>query len=62
MGTEIHIVAEKNPFRVRPMFIAGCAVAVVVLILPDVVAKSHILKLTVLLLATLAIASGWFLL
>jgi hypothetical protein len=57
-----HVIGRASPFSLRPKFLAGCAVAVAVLILPSVVAGSHTLKLTVLIVAGLAILSGWFLL
>jgi len=49
-------------FRVRPMFLAGCAAVLVVLILPDAVTHSHILQRVLLLLAALAILAGCLLL
>lgn len=55
-------IGQKNHFSVRPIFIAGCVVVAAVLLLPAVVGASYFLKLTVLLLATVAILSGWFLL
>jgi hypothetical protein len=62
MNSMNHAVDQKRLFRVRPEFLAGCAAVVAVLILPDVVAQSQILKRVVLLLAALAILAGWFLL
>ncbi len=56
------VVDQRRSFRVRPEFLAGCAAVVAVLILPDVVAQSHVLKRVVLLLAALAILAGWLLL
>jgi len=53
---------QSRLFRVRPTFLMACATVVAVLILPDVVAQSHVLKSIVLLLAALAILAGWFLL
>jgi hypothetical protein len=53
---------RKRSFYVRPKFLAGCAAVVAVLILPDVVAQSFIMKRALLLLAALAIVAGWFLL
>lgn len=47
---------------VRPKFLAGCVAVLMVLILPDAVAQSHVLKRVVLLLAALAILAGWLLL
>ena len=56
------IVDQKGQFRVRPEILAGCAALLAVLILPNTIAQSHILKEVVLLLASLAILAGWFLL
>jgi len=62
MNSMNQVVDQKRLFRVRPKFLAGCAAVVAVLILPDAVAQSHILKRVVLLLAALAILTGWLLL
>jgi len=62
MNSMSQVEDQKRLFRVRPKFLAGCAAVVAVLILPDAVAESHILKRVVLLLAALAILSGWLLL
>jgi hypothetical protein len=62
MNSMSQVEDRKRLFRVRPKFLAGCAAVVVVLILPDAVAQSQILKGVVLLLAALAILSGWLLL
>jgi len=62
MNSPNQVVDQKRPFRVSPNFLAGCAAVVAVLILPDAVAQSHILKRVVLLLAALAILAGWLLL
>jgi uncharacterized membrane protein YGL010W len=56
------VVDQRRWFRIRPEFLAGCAAVLVVLILPDVVAQSHILKRVVLLLAAVVILAGWLLL
>jgi len=57
------IIGQKSHFSVRPKFLAGCMViAAAVFFLPAVVGESYVLKLTVLMLATVAILSGWFLL
>jgi len=55
-------INQKSPFTVRPRFLAGCALVVALLLLPDVVAQSHILERVVLLFAALVIFLGWFLL
>ncbi len=62
MDSANQIVAQKRWFSVRPKFLAGCAAAVSVLFLPDIIALSYALKLTTLGLATSSILSGWFLL
>jgi hypothetical protein len=62
MNLTNQVAAQKHLFRVRPKFLAGCAAAVSVFFLPDVVAESHTLKRVVLLLAASAILSGWLLL
>ncbi len=51
---------RRELFRVRPIFLLACATLVAVVALPDVVHGSHILKRVFLLLAGLALASGWF--
>ena len=58
MNSMNQVVDQKRLFRVRPKFLAGCAAVVAVLILPDAVAQSHVLKRVVLLLAALAILTG----
>jgi len=62
MNSTGQVVDRESPLRIRPKFLAVCAAVVVVLILPDLIAHSHILARLVLLLATLAILTGWFLL
>ncbi len=62
MNSMDQAIDRKHLFRVRLKFLACCAAVVAVLILPDAVAQSHILKRVVLLLATLAIVAGWLLL
>lgn len=62
MNSTTQVAVRESPLRIRPKFLAGCAAVVVVLILPELVAHSSILKRTVLLVATLAILSGWLLL
>lgn len=56
------LVNQKSPFTVRSKLLAGCALVVALLFLPDVVAQSHIMKRVVLFIAALAIFLGWFLL
>jgi hypothetical protein len=62
MNSMNQVVRRDNPFRVRPKFLAGCGAVAAVLILPDIVAHSHILQRALLLIAAVAILSGWFLL
>ena len=61
MNSTNQIVSQQSCFRVRPRFLAGCAAVLVVLILPGLIAHSH-LERAVLVLAALAILAGWFLL
>jgi len=58
MNSMNKVVDQRRWFRIRPEFLAGCAAVVAVLILPDAVAQSHVLKRVVLLLAALAILTG----
>jgi hypothetical protein len=60
MNSTDQIVGQESWFRVRPRFLAGCAAVVFVLILPDLIAHSHILEQGVLASAALAILAGWF--
>jgi hypothetical protein len=53
---------RASPFRVRPRFLAGCAVVLFALILPDLIMDSHVLQRGFLLLAAVAIFVGWGLL
>lgn len=53
-------IDRKSLFRVRPIFLIACAAFLAVITLPGVVHGSHILKRVFLLLATLALLSGWF--
>ncbi len=62
MNSARPVFARTGPFSVRPKFLLGCAAVVLVLILPDVVAQSHILQRAVLLLAASFILAGWLLL
>jgi len=59
-NTSDQVVDRRHFFRVRPKFLAGCAAALAVMILPDAIANSHILRRAVLLLAAMAVLSGWF--
>lgn len=56
------VIDQKRVSRIRPKFLAACVAVVVVLILPDAVAPSLVLKRLVLVLAALAILAGWLLL
>jgi hypothetical protein len=62
MDSTDQLVNQESWFRVRPKFLVGCAAAVVVLILPALIANSHTLEQVILVLAALAILAGWFLL
>lgn len=62
MNTGNDEVPQKSHFTVRPKFLAGCAVVLAVLFLPDLVAESYVSKVIVLLLATASIFRGWLLL
>src|SRR5208283_3602986 len=62
MNSTNQVVSQESWFHARPKFLAGCAAVVVVLILPDLIAHSHILEQAILVLAALAILAGWFLL
>ncbi len=62
MNSMTDVEGQARLVRVRPVFLAGCAAIVAVLILPSTIAQSHILKSAVLLLAALAILGGWLLL
>lgn len=62
MNTTNQVSGQRRLFRVRAEFLASCAVAVAVLLLPDAVAHSYFFKRVVLLLAALAILSGWLML
>jgi hypothetical protein len=53
-------IDRKNSFRVRPIFLLAFAAFLAVITLPDVVRGGHTLKRVFLLLATVALASGWF--
>jgi hypothetical protein len=62
MNSTDQLVGQESWFRVRPKFLAGCAAVVVVLILPDVIARVRILEPVALLSAAFAILVGWVLL
>lgn len=62
MNSANQVVSRESWFRVRPMFLAGCAAVVFVLVLPSFVAGSRVLEQAVLLLAGIVILAGWFLL
>jgi hypothetical protein len=62
MNSTSQVVIRESPFRIRSKFLAACAAVVVVLILPDLIAHSHILARAVLLLAALGVLAGWYLL
>lgn len=53
-------IDRKKLFRVRPIFLVACAAFLAVISLPDVVHGSHVLKRVFLLMASLALVSGWF--
>jgi hypothetical protein len=62
MNPTNQLVGQETWFRVRPKFLLGCATVAVVLVLPSAVAGSPTLKQAVLLLASVAILTGWLLL
>ena len=53
-------INRKSSFRVRPGFLLACATFLGVVALPGVVSDSYSLKRLFLLVAALAVASGWF--
>lgn len=55
------IHGRRRLYRVRPKFLAACAVVVLMLLLPDVVAQSFVLKGIALLFATFCVMYGWLL-
>jgi hypothetical protein len=56
------VAHRRNLFRVRPAFLLACAGFLVAIILPDALRGKPTVQRVFLLLASLVIASGWFLL
>jgi hypothetical protein len=60
MKSENPAIDRSNLFRVRPTFVLGCAVLLLVFFLPDALRGRHSTQKFLLLLASFAVASGWF--
>jgi hypothetical protein len=60
MNSASQSISREKWFRVRPQFLLGCAIFLLVLILPDAVHGRRIVQRLLLLVASLAIAWGWF--
>ena len=61
MSSAGQLAQGGNWSQVRPRFLAGCAAVLCILILPDAMQRIHAQR-PVLLLGSLAIVLGWFLL
>ncbi len=59
MNSTSHSIDRERLFRVRPRFLLGCAISLLVLILPGAVHGRKIVQRLVLVVASLAIACGW---
>jgi hypothetical protein len=51
---------RRNLFRVRPTFLLACVVFLIAFFLPDTIRGRHVVQRAFLVLASLAIVSGWF--
>jgi hypothetical protein len=60
MKAENPALDRSNLFRVRPNFVLGCVVVLLVFFLPDAIRGRHGVQKALLLLASFSIASGWF--
>jgi hypothetical protein len=59
MKSENNVIDRSNLFRVRPIFVLGCVVFLLVVFLPDAISGRHGVQKLLLLSAGVAIASGW---
>ena len=53
-------IDRRNLFRVRPAFLLCCAIFLLVLILPDAIHGRKEVQRSLLVVASLALVSGWF--
>jgi hypothetical protein len=60
MKPENPTIERSNLFRVRPIFVLGCVVFLLIFFLPDAVSGRYGVKKALLLSASVAIVSGWF--
>jgi hypothetical protein len=60
MDTVNPSINRKTLFHVRPAFILACAALLGAIILPDALNGRHAAQRSVLLLASLAVALGWY--
>ena len=58
MNSTSESINREKLFRVRPRFLLGCAICLLVLILPDAVHGRRMVQRLLLLVASLAIAWG----
>ncbi|HEV7218401.1 MAG: hypothetical protein ACHP8A_02855 [Terriglobales bacterium] len=59
MSSTSHSIDREKLFRVRPRFLLGCAICLLVLILPAAIDGRSMVQRLVLVVASLAIACGW---
>jgi hypothetical protein len=60
MKSENPATDRSDLFGVRPIFVLVCVVCLLVFFLPDAISGRHGVQKVLLLLASFAIASGWF--